>query len=314
MLTQRLVTSFLTLAETLSYTQAARQLYLSHQALSRQIARLEEELGHPLFARSTRRVALTAAGELFYRYFKDEAGRYAQVCLEAERLARIQARDLRVGFPLGIRPPDFFARVVQRFQRERPECMIRMEWHDVDALTRRFEGEALDVVFSLEDSGLSLREGTGRLRVARCRLVLAAARDDPAWQEEGLSGFSGHTFFYEQEAAPETTNEMRRTVERVLRQAGVEEPRIELVPNLQSRQTAVELGTGCCLSLDLETLCANPLVRSSPLGPASFLSCYWRREGGKPAAEELVRLCREELARERGQIDSGDGAGYNKKE
>lgn len=37
MLTQRLVESFLTLAETLSYTEAARRLYLSHQALSSQI-------------------------------------------------------------------------------------------------------------------------------------------------------------------------------------------------------------------------------------------------------------------------------------
>lgn len=202
-----------------------------------------------------------------------------------------------MGFPLGIRPPEFFTRVVQRAKGARPDCAIRMEWHDVDALTRRFEAGTLDVVFSLEDSGLSVSGAADRLRVGRCRLVLAAARDDPAWQGEGLSGFSGHTFFYEQEDSPETTNEMRRTVARMLRQAGVEEPRIELVPNIQSRQTAVELGTGCCLSLDLDTLCANPLVRTCPLGPASFLSCYWRRETDKPAVLELVRLCRVELVR-----------------
>ena len=51
MLTQRLVESFLTLAETLSYTEAALRLYLSHQALSKQIAKLEEELGYLLFAK-----------------------------------------------------------------------------------------------------------------------------------------------------------------------------------------------------------------------------------------------------------------------
>lgn len=300
MLTQRLVESFLTLAETLNYTQAAQRLYLSHQALSRQIARLEEELGCLLFARTTRSVALTAVGELFYSYFKDEAGRYAQVCLEAEKLARIQARDLWVGFPLGIRPPEFFTRVVRRSQQERPDSMIRMEWHDVDALTRRFEAGTLDVVFSLEDSGLAVSQETDRIRVARCRMVLVAARDDPAWQGEGLSAFSGHTFFYEQEASPETTNEMRRTVAGLLRQAGVEGARIEMVPNIQSRQTAVELGTGCCLSVDLDTLCANPLVRTYPLGPASYLSCYWRRQEDKPAVRELVGLCREELAREGG--------------
>ena len=298
MLTQRLIDSFLTLAETLNYTEAARRLYLSHQALSRQIAKLEEELGYQLFARSTRWVALTAVGELFCAYFRDEAARYAQVCLEAERLAQIQQRDLRVGFPLGIRPPEFFTRVVQRAKGARPDCAIRMEWHDVDALTRRFEAGTLDVVFSLEDSGLSVSQETDHIRVVRCRLVLAAARDNPAWQGEGLSAFSGQTFFYEQEDSPESTNEMRRMVAESLERAGVAAPRIELVPNLQSRQTAVELGTGCCLSVDLDTLCANPLVRTCPLGPASYLSCYWRREEDKPAVRELVDLCREELSRE----------------
>lgn len=117
MLTQRLVESFLTLAETLSYTEAARRLYLSHQALSKQIAKLEEELGYLLFARSTRSVALTAVGELFYSYFRDEAGRYAQVCLEAEQLARSQERDLRVGFPLGSGRQNVSLRQYSAFQR-----------------------------------------------------------------------------------------------------------------------------------------------------------------------------------------------------
>lgn len=57
--------------------------------------------------------------------------------------------------------------------------MIRMEWHDVDALTRRFEAGTLDVVFSLEDSGLSMSGEADHIRVARCRLVLAAAEANP---------------------------------------------------------------------------------------------------------------------------------------
>lgn len=299
MLTERLVTSFLTLAETLNYTEAARRLYLSHQALSKQIAKLEEILGYSLFARSTRSVALTAVGELFRDYFKEETERYAGVCLEAERLARIQENDLRVGFPLGIRPPVFFGQLVQRFQRERKGHSIRLEWHDVDALTRLFEAGTLDVVFSLDDSGLEVSQETDRLRVIPCRLVLAAARDNPGWQGEDLSAFSGQTFYYEQESSPESTNEMRQATADILRAAGIREPRIELVPNIESRQTAVELGTGCCLSVDLDTLCANPMVRTCPLDrPESFLSCYWRREPDKSIVPEFIDLIKEALAKE----------------
>lgn len=297
MLTQRLIESFLVLAETLNYTEAGRRLYLSHQALSKQIVKLEEELGYSLFARSTRSVALTAVGELFYSHFKSEAEQYAQVCLEAERLARIQENDLRVGFPLGIRPPVFFGALVAQFRRDWPGHVIRTEWHDVDALTRRFEAGTLDIVFSLDDSGLGVSPDADRVRVAPCRLVLAAARDNPGWDGEGLSGFSGQTFYYELESSPETTAEQRRNMADILRSVGVAEPRMELVPNIESRQTAVELGTGCCLSVELDTMCANPAIRTCYLDrPASYLSCYWRREPDKSIVPEFVSRFRAALA------------------
>lgn len=297
MLTQRLIESFLVLAETLNYTEAGRRLYLSHQALSKQIVKLEEELGYSLFARSTRSVALTAVGELFYSHFKAEAEQYAQVCLEAERLARIQENDLRVGFPLGIRPPVFFGALVARFRRDWPGHVIRTEWHDVDALTRRFEAGTLDIVFSLDDSGMEVSPDADRVRVAPCRLVLAAARDNPGWDGEGLSGFSGQTFYYELESSPETTAEQRRNMADILRSVGVAEPRMELVPNIESRQTAVELGTGCCLSVELDTMCANPAIRTCYLDrPASYLSCYWRREPDKSIVPEFVSRFRAALS------------------
>ncbi|MFE3497929.1 LysR substrate-binding domain-containing protein [Streptomyces sp. NPDC059169] len=53
---------FLVLAEELHFGRAARRVYISQPAFSRQIRRLEEHLGIALVERSTRRVELTAAG------------------------------------------------------------------------------------------------------------------------------------------------------------------------------------------------------------------------------------------------------------
>jgi DNA-binding transcriptional LysR family regulator len=53
----------LAVAEGLHFTRAAAELGIAQSALSHQVATLEEELGTPLFERTSRRVRLTAAGE-----------------------------------------------------------------------------------------------------------------------------------------------------------------------------------------------------------------------------------------------------------
>ena len=56
---------FVAVAETLSVTKAAEKLFVSQPALSRQIAKLEDELGVALFDRVRKRMRLTPAGRFF---------------------------------------------------------------------------------------------------------------------------------------------------------------------------------------------------------------------------------------------------------
>ncbi|HEY9367853.1 LysR family transcriptional regulator [Streptomyces sp.] len=88
----RLLRAFLAVAEELHFTRAAAGLYVAQQALSRDIRRLERELGAVMFVRTTRQVALTPDGARLLPYAR-------QVLAAHDALAdafRAEARPLLV--------------------------------------------------------------------------------------------------------------------------------------------------------------------------------------------------------------------------
>ncbi len=59
------IVPFVVAAKHLSFSAAGRELGVSTAAVSKAVRRLEDDLGTPLFRRTTRRVALTSEGEMF---------------------------------------------------------------------------------------------------------------------------------------------------------------------------------------------------------------------------------------------------------
>ena len=90
----RLLRYFLCIADTGSVTAASRILYVAQPSLSRQLRRLESELGLDLFDRSDRRLRLTAAGRAFLPVARDLVNRAAVARATAQSLA--QGADVRL--------------------------------------------------------------------------------------------------------------------------------------------------------------------------------------------------------------------------
>ena len=91
---------FAVLAQRLSFTQAAEDLFISQPALSQQIADLERELGVLLLQRSKRSVSLTPAGTLLLQEAK-------KLLYQSEKLAplirsQVQAHSPDREFVLGV--------------------------------------------------------------------------------------------------------------------------------------------------------------------------------------------------------------------
>lgn len=145
---------FVAVAEELHFGRAASRLCLAQPPLSQRIKALEEELGARLLARTSRKVALTPAGEAFYREARAllvQAGEARDV---ARRVALGLAGRLRVGF---VNPAmdAFLSAAVAAFRKEAPEVeLVLREMATRDQLPA-LAGGSLDVGF-LRHGGLDL--------------------------------------------------------------------------------------------------------------------------------------------------------------
>lgn len=115
--------SFLAVAEGLSFTRAATQLHLSQPALTAHIQQLESDLGVQLFARNRRIVELTPAGTSLQRDAAAILEQLHQATVRAQRVARGEAGQLRIGF-VASAATSLVPAIVLAFRRRYPEVVL----------------------------------------------------------------------------------------------------------------------------------------------------------------------------------------------
>jgi DNA-binding transcriptional LysR family regulator len=91
---------FAAVAEDLSFSQAAKRLNVDQPWLSRQVQQLEAHLGFPLFVRSTRKVTLTAEGEVLFQ----TARALADAAADCRRASREMTRAYNSTLAVGVSP------------------------------------------------------------------------------------------------------------------------------------------------------------------------------------------------------------------
>ncbi|OAN52194.1 LysR family transcriptional regulator [Paramagnetospirillum marisnigri] len=160
--------AFVKVAETGSFSEAARRLGLSKSMLSRQVSALEADLGVRLLHRTTRSLSPTEAGRAYLERCQRILADLEEANLQVSRLQAVPRGRLRVSAPLsfGI---GHLAGVLPAFLERYPEIELDMNMTDrhVDLVE---EGWDLAVrIGRLADSSLIAR------RLAPIRVMAAAA-------------------------------------------------------------------------------------------------------------------------------------------
>ncbi len=137
-------------AEEETFFAAAERLNMTQPALSKQIIRLERELGMPLFDRTRRRAALSEAGQLFYRDALALVRRQQEALDRLERCRLARRAAVRVG-TLPLLAQHRLLPLFREFERQHPEIPFTIEEVEEAALLAGLEAGGYDLVLARQN-------------------------------------------------------------------------------------------------------------------------------------------------------------------
>jgi len=147
-MTTQQIQFFLTVAQHLNFTEAARRLFMAQPTLSKQIAAMEKELDIKLFYRTNRSVALTPAGKLLYHELSAVENQLDMAFDRARQVDMGTEGQLTIGI-LDIADPYLcILPIIQQFSADYPNVDISIEVHPFHKLRERLENGKLDVIFT----------------------------------------------------------------------------------------------------------------------------------------------------------------------
>ena len=175
---------FLAVARHKNFTKAAEKCFVTQPALSRAIRELEEELGCRLFARTSRSVELTPAGE----YCLAEAKRITELCRKLpEKVRRHAAKEeppLRIGYVIYDHMMTFMQRLSGYDGAELP-VRLDAQYYACSEAKRRFREGELDALLLPEPCTAEL-EDLESLCIQRAGMSVIVPRSNPYFERESL--------------------------------------------------------------------------------------------------------------------------------
>lgn len=272
------------LAEERSFTRAAERHFVVQSALSHQIKALENELGVTLFARTSRRVEPTAAGEVFVNQ--------ARASIEAADRAAADAAAaigrVRGSLTLGVIPTvtaiDIPAELA-RFRADHPEVRIRLRGGGSDEfITAIVEGRMDVAVLGLASATPPTGVSTRELATERLVAVLPERHRLASRRRLRLSDLAEETFVDFPAGTPgRAQSDLAFRDAGVQREVAFEATSTDLVLDLIRHGLVIAL-------LSPGVVRSAPGIRTVPLadGPTRIEYLAWSSFNPSPAARAFV--------------------------
>ena len=139
---------FITSADTLNFTEAARQCFITQSTLSQQIKQLETELGVQLFERIGKRVFLTETGRDFLPYARQTVADADYGVQRIKDMEDLKTGRLCIGTTFGLSA--LITDAIARFSEQYPEIHLEVMFLKQDELIDAVRERKVDFALTFE--------------------------------------------------------------------------------------------------------------------------------------------------------------------
>ena len=139
---------FITSADTLNFTEAARQCFITQSTLSQQIKQLETELGVQLFERIGKRVFLTETGRAFLPYARQTVADADYGVQRIKDMEDLKTGRLCIGTTFGLSA--LITDAIARFSEQYPEVHLEVMFLKQDELIEAVRERKVDFALTFE--------------------------------------------------------------------------------------------------------------------------------------------------------------------
>lgn len=283
--------SFVLLAEQLHFGRAAALLHLSQPALTKQIRRMEDELGSPLFERGRHGTTLSGFGKQFLKDARTAVTGFDRLMERARSNALGESGRLNIGF--GFHTLELVPRLIVKLREIAPGIEVGLRDMSTAEQVAALRSGDLDLGFIR----LPSKENFKILPVLKDRLVLVSSAALPLPPNAGLGQCENMPFVsISEERAPGFYSHMLR----LCAKHGFHPRVVQQVPEFTTTLALVQAGLGVAIVPESVGTSRFPGMRMHPTrnkdaGWAVGAAC--RKGDSNPALARFLGLLREEIKR-----------------
>ena len=289
MLNEVSIRCFLTLAQTLSFTETAKIRYMTQQSVSKYIAKMEEDLGFQLFIRTHHYVKLTKAGESFYAFFKEFSDRFEDVVEETKNYYDSMFNSLHIGYLEWLEISASTGRALKVLQKDNPALRFVGEKHPQYELNELFLNRKLDLIITYKEFAPNAA-GLKKLKIQESPLVLLVSPDHPRATDDATVDDFRNDPFIKAASSRESLSESKNRARRQCRELGFTPSELRISPNLESAYMAAEFGQGVLVSTMLSRMSLHSELKCYDIGVSEDLLCFWHEDEEKPAVAQFASV------------------------